>query len=87
MGIWAELFTVPRLPKFFDLRADPYGRADITSNTYYDWFISNAGIMYGVLAGTQQFLDTFKDYPPRQRASTFSIDQAVEKLKASLGGS
>jgi arylsulfatase A-like enzyme len=84
MRIWAEPFTTLRVPKFFDLRADPYERADITSNTYYDWFLSNAGIMYGVLAGTEQFLDTFKDYPPRQRASSFSIDQAVEKMKKGL---
>jgi arylsulfatase len=84
MRIWAEPFTTLRVPKFFDLRADPYERADITSNTYYDWFISNAGIMYGLIAGTEQFLETFKDYPPRQRASSFSIDQAVEKMKKGL---
>jgi arylsulfatase len=86
MRIWAEPFTVLRVPKYFDLRADPYERADITSNTYYDWFLSNAGIMYGILAGTEQFLATFKDYPPRQRASSFTIDQAMEKLKHGLGG-
>jgi arylsulfatase len=86
MRIWAEPFTPLRVPKSFDLRADPYERADITSNTYYDWFISNAGIMYGLLAGTEEFLKTFKDYPPRQRAATFSIDQAVEKMKKGLSG-
>jgi arylsulfatase len=86
MRVWAEPFTVLRMPKFFDPRADPYERADITSNSYWDWYISNAGILYGVLAGTEQFLGTFKEYPPRQRAATFSIDQAVEKMKHSLGG-
>jgi arylsulfatase len=86
LQVWAEPFTALRLPKLFDLRADPYERADVTSNTYYDWYLSNAGVIYGVLAGTQQFLDTFRDYPPRQRASSFSIDQAVEKLKQSLSG-
>jgi arylsulfatase A-like enzyme len=86
MRIWAEPFTTLRVPKFFDLRADPYERADITSNTYYDWFISNAGIMYGILAGTEEFLKSFRDFPPRQRASTFTIDQAMEKLKQSLNG-
>jgi arylsulfatase A-like enzyme len=86
LRVWAEPFTVLRMPKFFDLRADPYERADITSNTYYDWVISNAGIMYGMLAGTEQFLSTFKEYPPRQRASSFTIDQVMEKLKQSLGG-
>jgi arylsulfatase len=86
LRIWAEPFTPLRTPKMFDLRADPYERADITSNTYYDWFISNAGIVYGVLAGTEQFLNTFKDFPPRQRAASFSIDQAVEKMRKGLGG-
>jgi arylsulfatase len=86
LQVWAEPFTVLRLPKAFDLRADPYERADITSNTYYDWYISNAGVLYGVLAGTEQFLNTFKDYPPRQRASSFSIDQAVQKMKQGLSG-
>jgi arylsulfatase len=86
LRVWAEPFTVLRLPKAFDLRADPYERADITSNTYYDWYISNAGVLYGILAGTEEFLKTFKDFPPRQRAASFSIDQAVEKMKQGLGG-
>jgi arylsulfatase len=86
LRVWAEPFTALRLPKFFDLRADPYERADITSNTYYDWQMSNAGILYGILGATEQFLTTFKDYPPRQRAASFSIDQAVEKMKKGLGG-
>jgi arylsulfatase A-like enzyme len=85
MRIWAEPFTNLRVPKLFDLRADPYERADITSNTYYDWFLSNAGILYGGLAVAQQFLETFKEFPPSQRASSFTIDQAVEQLKHSLG--
>jgi arylsulfatase len=86
MRIWAEPFTPLRLPKAFDLRADPYERADITSNTYYDWYISNAGVLYGMLAATEEFLGTFKDFPPRQRAASFSIDQAVEKMRKGLGG-
>jgi len=85
LRIWAEPFTTLRTPKLFDLRADPYERADITSNTYYDWFMSNAGIIYGMLAVSTQFLDTFKDFPPSQRAGSFGIDQAVERLRQSIG--
>src|SRR5262249_13119631 len=70
LEVGAEPFTPLRLPKLFDLRADPYERADITSNPYYDWYLSNAGIIYGVLAGTEHFLSPFKDSPPRQRASS-----------------
>ena len=81
LRIWAEPFTKLRLPKFFDLRADPYERADITSNTYYDWMISNGGILYGALAVAAEFLETFKEFPPSQAVGSFTIDQAVEKLK------
>jgi arylsulfatase len=85
LRIWAEPFTTLRLPKLFDLRADPYERADITSNTYYDWFMSNSGILYGMLAVATQFLETFKEFPPSQRAGSFGIDQAVEKLRQGIG--
>jgi arylsulfatase len=85
LRVWAEPFTKLRLAKFFDLRADPYERADITSNTYYDWMISNAGIMYGALAVATQFLGTFKEFPPSQVAGSFTIDQVVEKLREGLG--
>ena len=82
LQIWAEPFTKLRVPKIFNLRADPYERADITSNTYWDWLMSDgaASIIAGpAVAG--KFLATFKDYPPSQRPASFSIDQMVEKLQ------
>jgi arylsulfatase A-like enzyme len=85
LRVWAEPFTTLRLPKLFDLRADPYERADTTSNTYYEWTLSNAGITYGLLTVATRFLDTFKEFPPSQRAGSFGIDQAVEKLRQSIG--
>jgi arylsulfatase len=84
LRVWGEPFTPLRLPKLFDLRADPYERADITSNTYYDWLISQPYVIFAAQAATDQFLATFKDFPPRQRAPSFSIDQAVEKMKRGL---
>ena len=84
LRVWAEPFTPLRVPKLFDLRADPYERADITSNTYYDWFISQPYLVFAAQVVTAKFLDTFKEFPPRQRAASFSIDQAVEKMKQSL---
>ncbi|HMA72235.1 MAG TPA: arylsulfatase [Xanthobacteraceae bacterium] len=84
LRIWAEPFTKLRMVKFFDLRADPYERADITSNTYYDWMISNGGIMYGALTIATEFLETFKEFPPSQRPGSFTIDQAVDKLREGL---
>jgi arylsulfatase len=87
LRVWAEPFTPLRTPKIFDLRADPYERADITSNTYYDWFLSNtAGPLLGAQAATIKYLETFKEFPPSQRPASFTIDQAVEKMKQSLGG-
>jgi len=85
LRIWAEPFTRLRVPKVFDLRSDPYERADVTSNTYYDWFMSDAmGIMYGAQPFIGDFLATFKEYPPSQRAASFSIDQIVEKMQRSF---
>ena len=78
--IWAEPFTKLRLVKMFNLRADPYERADITSNTYWDWEISNGGLMYGALTVATRFLQTFKEFPPSQRPGSFTLDQAVEQL-------
>jgi arylsulfatase len=82
---WAEPFAKLRIGKIYDLHADPYERADITSNTYWDWVLDHAYIMYGAQAYVAKFLETFKEFPPSQRAATFTIDQAMEKLKQSLG--
>ena len=79
--VWAEPFTVLRVPKIFDLHADPYEKADITSNTYYDWGISHSYIMYGAQAVTAKFLSSFKEYPPSQAAASFTIDKVMEMLK------
>jgi arylsulfatase len=85
LRIWAEPFTKLRVPKFFNLRSDPYERADVTSNTYYDWLMSDAaGVMIGGPTILGQFLTTFKEYPPSQRPSSFSIDQMVERMQRSF---
>jgi arylsulfatase len=66
------------------LRTDPFERADVTSNTYYAWIIDNVYIVLAATALMQQFLATFEEFPPRQKAASFTIDQAVEKLEAAL---
>jgi arylsulfatase A-like enzyme len=86
LRVWAEPFTALRLPKLFDLHADPYERADVTSNTYYDWVIYKGPIALAASAVVAKFLETFKEFPPSQRPATFTIDQAMEKLKQNLGG-
>jgi arylsulfatase len=86
LRIWAEPFVTLRVPKLYNLRTDPYERADITSNTYYDWFLNHDFIALAATAVVTQFLETFKEFPPRQKAASFTIDQALEKMTASLIG-
>ena len=85
MRIWAEPFVTLRLPKLFNLRRDPYERADVTSNTYYDWFISKAGLMLATNPIVGKFLVTFKEYPPRQKAASFNLDQVMRTLETGGG--
>ncbi|MBY7730090.1 arylsulfatase [Vibrio splendidus] len=81
MQIWSEPFVTLRLPKLFNLRMDPYENADITSNTYYDWLLDHAYMFVPAQAYVGKFLETFAEYPPRQKAASFSLDQVMEKLQ------
>jgi arylsulfatase len=84
LRIWSEPFVALRVPKLFNLRTDPFERADVTSNTYYDWLIDNDFIVLAATALVTQFLETFKEFPPRQKAASFTIDQVVAKLEAAI---
>jgi arylsulfatase len=86
LGIWAEPFTALRIPKLFNLRTDPFERADITSNTYWDWYLSKDFIIMAAQGMVEEFLKTFKEFPPRQKAASFTIDQAMEKMQAAWAG-
>src|SRR5215467_275761 len=81
LRIWGEPFTTLRFPKLFNMRTDPYERADITSNTYYDWWFDHAFICVPAQKIVGQFLETFKEFPPSQKAGSFGIDQVMEQLK------
>jgi arylsulfatase len=85
LRVWAEPFTTLRIPKVFNLRTDPYERADITSNTYYDWFIDHAFLLVPAQDYVGQFLATFRDYPQRQKAASFNMDEVMQKLKEGAG--
>ena len=86
LQVWAGPFIPLRLPLMFNLRRDPYERAQITSNTYYDWLIDRAYLLVPAQDYVGQFLATFKEYPPRQKAASFSLEQVMEKL-TEQGGS
>ncbi|MFT7683142.1 MAG: hypothetical protein ACI935_002629, partial [Moritella dasanensis] len=83
MQIWSEPFVTLRLPKLFNLRMDPYETADITSNTYYDWLLDHAYMFVPAQAYVGDFLKTFQEFPPSQKAASFSLDQVMEKLQES----
>lgn len=85
LRVWSEPFTRLRVPLIFNLRLDPDERANITSNTYYDWLMDHAFIFVPSQVYVGPFLATFKQYPPRQKAASFSIDQAMEQLGKSTG--
>ncbi len=82
---WAEPFVPLRVPLIFNLRRDPYERSQKTSNTYYDWLIDRAYLLVPAQAYVGQFLSTFREFPPRQKAASFSLDQVMEKLSEGAG--
>jgi arylsulfatase A-like enzyme len=85
LRLWAEPFTSLRAPKMFNLRTDPYERADITSNTYYDWMLDHAFLVVPTQEIVGKFLASFREFPPRQKAASFSIDQVMEKRATAIG--
>jgi arylsulfatase len=82
--VWADPFVVLRIPKIFNLRTDPFERADTTSNTYWDFLIDHEFILMAAQPVIAMFLATFAEFPPRQKAASFTIDQALEKLESGL---
>ncbi len=86
LQVWGEPFTVLRIPKLYNLRTDPFERADVTSNTYWDWYLQKDYIMAGAQWVVADFMATFKEFPPRQKAASFTIDQASDKLAVMAGG-
>jgi len=84
MEVWAAPFTTLRLQKIFNLMQDPYERADITSNTYWDWNLNHVGSAYGMMQDVFAFVATFKDYPPRSFPPSFNPANIMEEYKKSI---
>jgi arylsulfatase len=78
---WFEPFVRLRAPKMFHLRRDPFERADENSNTYWDWVISHAYLIYGMQAIVAQQIDNFVKFPPRQKAASFNLDAVLRQLQ------
>jgi arylsulfatase A-like enzyme len=83
--VWMEPFVVLRVPIIENLRRDPYERATITSNTYFDWLLDHAYLLVPAQAYVGRFLATFKEFPPRQKPASFSLKQVMEKLETPPG--
>jgi hypothetical protein len=80
MGIWAEPFTQLRLQKIYNLFQDPFERADITSNTYWDWNINQIGAVYGAMDEVGEFAESFKEFPPRSFPPSFVPTTIVSEI-------
>jgi arylsulfatase A-like enzyme len=79
--VWMEPFVPLRVPLILNLRRDPYERASITSNTYFDWLLDRAYLLVPAQAYVAKFLATFKKYPPRQKAASFNLNDVLEKIQ------
>jgi len=82
LAVWGEPFVNTRIPWLYNLRTDPYEKASVTSNTYWDWYLNHVYLLTPAQQYVGQFLQTFKDYPPRQKAASFTIDQVMKQLEA-----
>ena len=81
LACWSEPFVPLRIPKIFNLRRDPFERADENSNTYWDWVLNHAFQLVPTQAIVAQQIRSFKDFPPRQKPASFNLDRVLEQLQ------
>jgi arylsulfatase A-like enzyme len=81
LSIWLDPYVELRAPKIYNLRTDPYERADITSNTYFDWMIDRIWLLIPAQAYVAEMLQTLKEFPARQEPASFNVEKLLEKLK------
>jgi len=86
LQIWQEPFTELRFPKLFNLRTDPYERADITSNTYWDWVLDHIFLFIPAQAFVGEMLQTLAAFPRRQEPASFNLDKVLAKLQDAGAG-
>jgi len=86
LQIWAEPFTELRFPKLFNLKTDPYERADITSNTYFDWVLDHIFLFVPAQAYVARMIASLAEFPARQKPASFNVEQVMAKLQGAAGG-
>jgi hypothetical protein len=80
--VWREPIVSLRAPNIFNLRNDPFERASEDTTMFYGkWMADRTFFLVPAQAIVGEFLKTFKEFPPRQRPASFSIDQALEKAR------
>ncbi len=85
LDCWVEPFVQLRVPKIFNLRRDPFERADENSNTYWDWMLNHAFMLVPAQALVARQIQSFKDFPPRQKPASFNLDRVMEQLQNASG--
>ena len=85
LEVWMQPLIPLRAPKLFNLRSDPFERAEHEAGDYVKWFIEHVFVLVPAQAIVAQHLQTFQEFPPRQKPGSFSIDQAMEKLMNQKG--
>jgi arylsulfatase len=84
-GVWREPFVELRTPLLFNLRRDPFEKAQHNANIYDDWFLDRAFVMVPIQGLAAQFLQTMQDYPPSQTPGSFNLSGIEAKIKGGLG--
>lgn len=87
LNVWAEPYTHLRVPRLFNLRTDPFERASITSNTYFDWMLDRVFLFVPAQAFVARMVSTLIEFPARQKPASFTIDQVLAKLEDATAGS
>jgi arylsulfatase len=82
LEVWMQPLVPLRTPKLFNLRSDPFERAEVESGDYVRWFVEHAFVFVPAQAIVAQHIASFQEFPPRQRPGSFSVEQAMEKLRA-----
>ena len=84
--IWREPFTELRIPLLFNLRRDPFEKAQHNSNTYHDWFLDRAYVLVPMQQIAGKFLQTLAEYPPSQTPGSFNLEKIQEQIENAASG-
>ena len=86
MQLWAEPFVPLRLPKIFNLRRDPFERADENANGYWNWVVEHVFVIYPMQALAAEQLQSFREFPPRQKPAAFNLDAVIDQMTSASDG-